>query len=159
MQSWLVSAWLGLSSLRWCNDYPASRPKQSSMDEINTYSAMGDWRIFVKSPRTMNKTLREKEATRVSLIPLCLRHVSLNKQGNLNVLFWSFSYQPWEVLDPEVDQSVTRVTNCLQSITATGLVLFVTDACKMEKILTGFISQTASTAVIYILLSLSSRPT
>ena len=66
-------------------------------------------------------------------------------------------YQPWEALGPEVDQNVTDVTSCLRSITATLLDLFVTDACKTEITLTGFISQTASTAVIYILLSLSSR--
>ena len=96
----------------------------------------------------------------MSKIASCLQQTSLKNQGILSALLEFLSYyQPWEVLDPEVDQYVTDVTSCLRSITATGLDLFVTDACKMEIILTGFISQTASTAVIYILLSLSSRPT
>ena len=94
----------------------------------------------------------------MSMITSCLQQASLKKQGNLSALLEFLSYhQPWEVLDPEVDQNVTDVASCLRSITVTLLDLFVTDACKMEIVLTGFISQTASTAVIYILLSLSSR--
>ena len=58
-----------------------------------------------------------------------------------------------------MDLNAKHVINCLRSITVTLLDLFVTDACKMETILTGPFSQIASTAVIYILLSPSSRPT
>ena len=85
----------------------------------------------------------------MSMITSYLHRVSLKSRATQKALLESFSYWPWEALDPKAVQNVRGAISCPQFIIVMPLDWCVIDACKTTTICNGLRTWIISTARIH----------